>query len=149
MKIDNHLTYQEIKPMFAKMLVCGYNTINAIEYIFSLDVKIKLMLSLVSSHRHYSSVLLNGISNALDCFGFFQFYLPFSLSANFCNVRHLLSFMTCSFPCRKFVCRVPISCITKPPFWTIDYFVALCSVFPVFKSETEVGDIITMWSCPF
>ena len=63
--LDRNLTYQdEVKNLLMKM-ACGIKTIYSVRDLFPEKTRFLLLNALVISHLHYSSVLLNGITENL------------------------------------------------------------------------------------
>ena len=63
--MDQNLTYQdEVKNLLMKM-ACGIKTIYSIRDLFPLKNRFLLLNASVISHLHYSSILLNGITENL------------------------------------------------------------------------------------
>ena len=63
--LDRNLTYQdEVKNLLMKM-ACGIKTIYSVRDLFPEKTHFLLHNALVISHLHYSSVLLNGITENL------------------------------------------------------------------------------------
>ena len=63
--LDKNLTYQdEVKNLLMKM-TCGIKTIYSVRDLFPEKTRFLLLNALVISHLHYSSVLLNGITENL------------------------------------------------------------------------------------
>ena len=63
--IDRNLTFQhEVKHLLRKK-ACGIKTLNAIKSPFNIKTRLLLMNALVLSHLHYSSVIINSISQSV------------------------------------------------------------------------------------
>ena len=63
--MDQNLTYQdEVKNLLVK-IACGIKTIHSVRDLFPEKTRFLLLHALVISHLHYSSVLLNGVTENL------------------------------------------------------------------------------------
>ena len=63
--LDQNLTYQdEVKNLLMRM-ACGIKTIYSVRDLFPEKTRLLLLNALVISHLHYSSVLLNEITENL------------------------------------------------------------------------------------
>ena len=63
--LDQSLNFQEEVKNILRKMAMGIKTLNVIKHPFPVSTRILLMNALILSHLHYSSVVIQGISNNL------------------------------------------------------------------------------------